>query len=679
MWRLLPDGSRRYMSVSGEPRFDARGKFAGYRGIGRDITKQKRMQQLLKLQQAVTRRLAESESVPAALSAAFQAICEAEGWDNAEYWQHDAAAGTLRCTAHWSREGDAEARRFIEGSVNRVMKPGAGLVGTVYQTGEAMWLTDATQDPRGLRKALAERTGLRGATLLPVSYSGRVAGVVAFHSRRTQQPDKRLAQAFNAIATQIGAYLQRTEVEHAMRESEERFRSLTNLSSDWYWEQDTEFRFTRLEGRLVTGGDTTLRSRLIGSRRWDSGLQMEGGWDAHRAVLEAHQPFHDVVMWRALPDGSRRYMNISGEPLFAPDGGFAGYRGVGRDVTRQMRAEQLLKLEHRVARALAGAEDAVSGLRAIMRGLGLRTLLPSGGRCAALPDGVAGAGLRLRGLRDEDGLGHLPRRRRHCRTRLGQRRGGVGPGCAGRRSHHDQDGDQRNQPGRRVCLPGAVRRPHHRRAELLQPRGAPAGQAPAAGGARHRQPGRPVPAAQAGRDFAARERGALPQPDADVFRLLLGDRRAAPHDAAGARPELPQRLHGPRHHRQDRLGGALARPRRRRLGRAPRRARAAPAIPRLRVRARHGRRRAAPLRHQRPATLRRRRRLHRLPRCGARRHRNCDGARAHRFARLQRPADGTRQPHQPRPVARAGGAARAPAQFQAGGGVHRPGWLQAGE
>jgi len=369
MWRLLPDGGRRYMSVSGEPRFDARGKFTGYRGIGRDITKQKRMQQLLKLQQTVTRRLAESESVPAALSAAFQAICEAEGWDSAEYWQHDAAAGTLRCTAHWVREGDAQARHFVEGSVDRVMTPGAGLVGTVYQTGESMWLADSTQDPRGLRTALAERTGLRGATLLPVSYGGHVGGVAAFHSRSIRPPDKRMAQAFNAIATQIGVYLQRAEAEQAVRESEERFRSLTNLSSDWYWEQDDQFRFTRIEGRFVTGGDPALRSKLLGTRRWDSGLLMEGGWDAHRADLEAHKPFHDLVMWRVLPDGSRRYVNVSGEPLYAADGRFTGYRGVGRDVTRQMRAEHLLKLEHRVARALAGAEDAVSGLRAVMQAM----------------------------------------------------------------------------------------------------------------------------------------------------------------------------------------------------------------------------------------------------------------------------------------------------------------------
>jgi len=367
MWRLLEDGSRRYMTVSGDPIVDARGRFAGYRGIGRDITKQKRMQQLLKLQQAVTRRLAETANIPAALSGALQAICEAEGWDCAEFWRHDAGAAALRCVAHWTRADDVEAHRFIEESVNRILKPGAGLVGTVCQTGEAMWLADSTQDPRGLRKSLVERTGLRGAALLPVNYGGRIGGVLAFHSRRIRAPDKRLSQTLNAIVTQIGEYLQRTEAEQAVRDSEARFRSLTNLSSDWYWEQDSEFRFTRIEGRSPAGGDPALSQRLIGTRRWESGLEIEGGWDAHRAQLEARQPFHDLNMRRAMSDGSSRYVSVSGEPVFGSDGKFAGYRGVGRDVTKQVRAEQLLKLEHTVARSLAAAEDSAGGLRSVLQ------------------------------------------------------------------------------------------------------------------------------------------------------------------------------------------------------------------------------------------------------------------------------------------------------------------------
>jgi diguanylate cyclase (GGDEF)-like protein len=366
MWRTLDDDSRRYVRVTGEPVFDAKGRFSGYRGIGRDVTKQRRMQQLLKLDHVVTRRLAEAPSAPEALKGALKAICQSEGWDCAELWKVGDTSVMRRFT-YWSKAEDAAARAFVEGSRDLAFQPGVGLVGTVWQSGEPLWLADSTTDPRGLRTGLAEHTGLRGTALLPVRSGARVVAVLNFLCRRIREPDKRLLQALNAIATQIGQFLQHVEAEQAVRDSEARFRSLTNLSSDWFWEQDAEFRFTRLEGRMVAGGDPVLQQRLIGTRRWESGLETEGGWDAHRAQLAARQPFQDFLMWRTMADGALRYVSVSGEPVFDARGVFTGYRGVGRDVSAQKRAEALLKLEHQVARMLAAAEDAASGLQAVIR------------------------------------------------------------------------------------------------------------------------------------------------------------------------------------------------------------------------------------------------------------------------------------------------------------------------
>jgi diguanylate cyclase (GGDEF)-like protein/PAS domain S-box-containing protein len=367
MWRHFPDGARRYVLVSGEPVFDARGRFSGYRGIGRDVTKQKRIQQLLKLDHAVTLRLAESANAPDALGGALQAICDVLAWDCSELWKPDEAAGCLRRAAHWVTPGVAGAGRYVDASRDMEFRPGQGLVGTVWQSGEPLWFADYTADPRALRKELAEETGLRALVVFPIRAGDRIAAVLEFTSRRMRQPDKRLWQTLGAIGTQIGQYMGRAEAERAVRESEARFRALTNLSSDWYWELDTEYRFTRLEGRNVTGGDSRLRHWLIGQRRWETGLEVEGGWDAHRALLDARQPFHDLLMWRPRDDGTLRYMRVSGEAVLNADGAFAGYRGVGRDVTEEKRAEQILRLEHEVARLLAAAEDSAAGLRDVIR------------------------------------------------------------------------------------------------------------------------------------------------------------------------------------------------------------------------------------------------------------------------------------------------------------------------
>ncbi len=137
----------------------------------------------------------------------------------------------------------------------------------------------------------------------------------------------------------------RRRVELALGESEARFRSLVELSSDWFWEQDAKFRFVRLEGRQVIADGSVSGQNLLGKRRWEIGLEIDesGGWERHRALLREHLPFRDQIMHRTLPDGEKRYISVSGEPIFDERGRFKGYRGVGRDITEQKRAQERIK------------------------------------------------------------------------------------------------------------------------------------------------------------------------------------------------------------------------------------------------------------------------------------------------------------------------------------------------
>jgi len=124
----------------------------------------------------------------------------------------------------------------------------------------------------------------------------------------------------------------------------------------------------------------------------------------------------------------------------------------------------------------------------------------------------------------------------------------------------------KTRPARRADLRRHVGTQDHRRARFLRRIGARARPEAAAGGAGHRQPCRPVPAAQADRAIAARERSALPQPDRDVVRLLLGNRSAAPGDEHRGRHELFCRDHRARRHRQDAVGYPGAESRRGTMG-----------------------------------------------------------------------------------------------------------------
>jgi len=144
--------------------------------------------------------------------------------------------------------------------------------------------------------------------------------------------------------SQVQDITERMFAEHALKRSEERFRSLTMLSSDWYWEQDAEFRFAAFSGSQQAGPWQIDQQTAIGKRRWEihGARPLQITWEEHRAVLEAHLPFRDFEYMR-VGDGPTRYLSCSGEPVFDADGTFAGYRGTARDITPAKVAEQRLR------------------------------------------------------------------------------------------------------------------------------------------------------------------------------------------------------------------------------------------------------------------------------------------------------------------------------------------------
>ncbi len=138
----------------------------------------------------------------------------------------------------------------------------------------------------------------------------------------------------------------RKQAEASLRESESRFRALTSLSSDWYWEQDAQLSFVLPIGDEADRADAARRIFLgtgyLGKRRWELGEKhlTASQWEQHKADLEAHREFRDLQMCFETPDGSPRWASISGMPIFDAQGVFTGYRGIGRDITVQKSAEE---------------------------------------------------------------------------------------------------------------------------------------------------------------------------------------------------------------------------------------------------------------------------------------------------------------------------------------------------
>jgi PAS domain S-box-containing protein len=130
--------------------------------------------------------------------------------------------------------------------------------------------------------------------------------------------------------------LERTVQERTaeLRESEARYRSLTELASDWYWEQDKDGKFTKVSGPVLD----MLGIRVEGLGEEPN--EQPGGWNesqrtALQATIAARQPFLDFAFSRVHADGSKQQFLVSGEPMFNQSCHFIGYRGIGVEIERK--------------------------------------------------------------------------------------------------------------------------------------------------------------------------------------------------------------------------------------------------------------------------------------------------------------------------------------------------------
>jgi len=155
---------------------------------------------------------------------------------------------------------------------------------------------------------------------------GDVSEMVGTHMDVTEQHTarERLEKAFQAL-----------------RESEQRFRDYAETASDWLWETGPNHRVTHLSEHAGAAGIPA--PAVTGVLRWEIASDLESEpekWQQHRAKLDAHLPFRDLVYCSEDRMGSPIYVRTSGKPVFDGTGEFLGYRGVSTDITASIRADQ---------------------------------------------------------------------------------------------------------------------------------------------------------------------------------------------------------------------------------------------------------------------------------------------------------------------------------------------------
>ena len=315
--RMGPHGRLQYLSSSGKPVFDENGKFCGYIGIGSDLTHQIEAEEQAKLANERLAAAVDALSEPFVLWDAEDRLVIA----NQRFREINAAVGDK---VEPGTLYDVFARTLLEHR----------LIPEAFEE-EEQWLAqrlDQHRDPAGP----FEQRRLDGSWFMIYEQRLRDGSTATISTDITNLKD----------------------AESKLQVSQERFRDFANVAADWFWEQDTDLRFTNVteDNVAVTG---MKQEDHYGKTRRETGLLdvSEAEMDEHEALLLAREPFTDFRFSRLRPDGEKVFISVGGKPFYDAQGIFSGYRGAGRDITRIVEAERIIKAERDRAEAANRAKS----------------------------------------------------------------------------------------------------------------------------------------------------------------------------------------------------------------------------------------------------------------------------------------------------------------------------------
>ena len=230
-WHVRKDGRAFFADGVTTVVREPNGAVTGFAKIARDISDRYRTEQRLAAQLVLTTLLNQDQPAEVVARQVMQTVCEHLQWDIGALWLVDEERKVIAPIDHW-HAGHVHPDAARELCAGHAFERGRGLPGTVWESGEAVWISDISQTSRFPRAGVASSAGMRGAFAFPIMHASKVTGVMEFFSREQREPDQPLLPVMTLIGAQVGDYFAARQVIEALRESEERYRLISETAQD---------------------------------------------------------------------------------------------------------------------------------------------------------------------------------------------------------------------------------------------------------------------------------------------------------------------------------------------------------------------------------------------------------------------------------------------------------------
>jgi len=308
--------------------------------LGVVVSERQRFQWRLELKDVISRILAGSAGRREATQQILRVLCEQSGSVTGTLWEVDRASNKLYTSAVW--HPNAENMAGFEAITRKIhFAPGVGLPGRVWLNGMPEWVPDVTRDDHFPRKSQALHAGLHSAFCFPLKLGNNTLGVIECFHPDIRTPEDDLMLFLIPLGQQLGLFIERKMAEEALRESELRFKQVTESICEVFWlinAANTEMIYISPAYENIWG--RTCASLYASPQDWLKAVHPEDYdriQDAARTTLLRGDYAEEYRIIR--PDGSMRWIRARGFPVKDANGRIYRIAGIAEDITFRKQAE----------------------------------------------------------------------------------------------------------------------------------------------------------------------------------------------------------------------------------------------------------------------------------------------------------------------------------------------------